>query len=144
MRIGIRLAISTLVLTSILVSVGAVHALWWNTAEANSRELAATINGQIVAAVEKEIAALDTAARSAHSAIRTLFFQNVLDAHEADKREFVFLSQLQAQPAVSWIAFGLPEGTFAAAHCATTPGTAIAGVTITARSTGSGTAAIER
>jgi len=116
MRIGIRLAISTLVLASILVSVGAVHALWWNTAEANSRELAATINGQIAAAVEKEIAALDSAARSAHSAIRTLFFQNVLDAHEADKREFVFLSQLQAQPAVSWIAFGLPDGTFAAAH----------------------------
>src|SRR5262245_21772859 len=116
MRIGIRLAVSALVLASILISVGAVHALWWSTAEANSRELATTINSQIVAAVEKEIAALDSAARSAHSSIRTLFFQNVLEAHEADKREFVFLSQLQAQPAVSWIAFGLPDGTFAAAH----------------------------
>ena len=73
MRIGIRLAISALVLASILISVGAVHALWWRTAEANSRELASTINQQIVAAVEKEIAALDTAARSAHAAIRTLF-----------------------------------------------------------------------
>src|SRR2546421_5193274 len=92
MRIGIRFAISTLVLASILVSVAAVHALWWRTAEANSRELAATINGQIVAAVEKEIAALDSAARAAHSSIRTLFFQNVLEAREADKREFVFLS----------------------------------------------------
>src|SRR5262249_10957240 len=98
MRIGIRLAISALVLASILVSVGAVHALWWRTAEANSRELASTINRQIVAAVEKEIAALDTAARSAHSAIRTLFFQNVLEVREADKRQFVFLSQLQSQP----------------------------------------------
>jgi adenylate cyclase len=116
MRIGIRLAVSALVLASILISVGAVHALWWSTAEANSRELATTINGQIVAAVEKELVAIDTAARSAHSSIRTLFFQNVLEAHEADKREFVFLSQLQAQPAVSWIAFGLPDGTFAAAH----------------------------
>jgi adenylate cyclase len=116
MRIGIRLAISALVLASILVSVGAVHALWWRTAEANSRELASTINQQIVAAVEKEIAALDTAARSAHSAIRTLFFQNVLEVREADKREFVFLSQLQSQPALSWVAFGLPDGTFSAAH----------------------------
>src|SRR5229473_3611095 len=116
MRIGIRLAISALVLASILISVGAVHALWWRTAEANSRELASTINQQIVAAVEKEIAALDTAARSAHSAIRTLFFQNVLETREADKREFVFLSQLQSQPALSWVAFGLPDGTFSAAH----------------------------
>jgi adenylate cyclase len=116
MRIGVRLAISALVLASILVSVGAVHGLWWRTAEANSRELASTINQQIVAAVEKEIAALDTAARSAHSAIRTLFFQNVLETREADKREFVFLSQLQSQPALSWVAFGLPDGTFSAAH----------------------------
>src|SRR5713226_3616300 len=116
MRIGVRLAISALVLASILVSVGAVHGLWWRTAEANSRELASTINQQIVAAVEKEIAALDTAARSAHSAIRTLFFQNVLEVREADKREFVFLSQLQSQPALSWVAFGLPDGTFSAAH----------------------------
>ncbi len=104
MRIGIRLAISALVLASILISVGAVHALWWRTAEANSRELASTINQQIVAAVEKEIA------------IRTLFFQNVLETREADKREFVFLSQLQSQPALSWVAFGLPDGTFSAAH----------------------------
>jgi adenylate cyclase len=116
MRIGVRLAISALVLASILVSVGAVHGLWWRTAEANSRELASTINQQIVAAVEKEIAALDTAARSAHAAIRTLFFQNVLEVREADKREFVFLSQLQSQPALSWVAFGLPDGTFSAAH----------------------------
>jgi adenylate cyclase len=116
MRIGVRLAISALVLASILVSVGAVHGLWWRTAEANSRELASTINQQIVAAVEKEIAALDTAARSAHAAIRTLFFQNVLETREADKREFVFLSQLQSQPALSWVAFGLPDGTFSAAH----------------------------
>src|SRR5713226_4606680 len=79
MRIGVRLAISALVLASILVSVGAVHGLWWRTAEANSRELASTINGQIVSAVEKEIAALDT-------------------------------------PALSGVAFGLPDGTFSAAH----------------------------
>jgi adenylate cyclase len=116
MRIGVRLAISALVLASILVSVGAVHALWWRTAEANSRELASTINRQIVSAVEKEIAALDTAARAAHAAIRTLFFQSVLETREADKREFVFLSQLQSQPALSWVAFGLPDGTFSAAH----------------------------
>jgi hypothetical protein len=53
MRIGIRLAISGLVLGFILISAAAVHVLWWRTAAANSRLLAATINEQIVAAVEK-------------------------------------------------------------------------------------------
>jgi adenylate cyclase len=116
MRVGIRLAISTLVLGSILVSAAGVHALWWRTAAANSRLLAATINRQIVTTVEKEIAAIDTEARSAHAAIRTLFYQHVLETREADKREFVFLAQLQAHPTLSWIAFGWPDGSFFAAH----------------------------
>jgi hypothetical protein len=90
--------------------------LWWRTAAANSRLLASTINQQIVATVEKEIAAIDTEARSAHAAIRTLFYQHVLETREADKREFVFLAQLQAHPTLSWIAFGWPDGSFFAAH----------------------------
>ena len=32
------------------------------------------------------------------------------------KREFAFLSQLQAQPTISWIAFGWPDGSFFAGH----------------------------
>jgi adenylate cyclase len=116
MRIGIRLAISSLVLASIIVSAVGVHLLWWRTAEANSRTLADTINRQIVATVEKELATITNEARAAHTAMRTLFVQHVLETREADKREFVFLSQLQSQPNISWVAFGWPDGTFFAAH----------------------------
>ena len=116
MRIGIRLAISALVLTSILVSAIGVHLLWWRTAEMNSHALAATIDEQIVAAVQKELSTITTEARAAHTAIRTLFVQNVLETREADKREFVFLSQLQSQQNISWVAFGWPDGDFFAAH----------------------------
>src|SRR5579863_8094320 len=116
MRIGIRLAISGLVLASIIVSAIGVHVLWWQTAEANSHTLAATINAQIVSAVQKELTAITTQARAAHTAIRTLFLQNVLETREADKREFVFLSQLQSQQSISWVAFGWPNGDFFAAH----------------------------
>src|SRR5216684_2518360 len=106
MRTGIRLAISALVLASIMVSAIGVHVLWWRTAEANSHALADTIDGQIVSAVEKELATITTEARAAHTAIRTLFVQHVLETREADKREFVFLSQLQSQQNISWVAFG--------------------------------------
>jgi adenylate cyclase len=116
MRIGIRLAVTGLVLASIVISAIGVHLLWWRTAEENSHALAATINEQIVSAVEKELDTITTQARAAHTAIRTLFVQNVLQTREADKREFVFLSQLQAQPAISWVAFGWPDGAFFAAH----------------------------
>ena len=116
MRIGIRLAISGLVLASIIASAVGVHLLWWRTAEANSHKLAETIDEQIVSAVEKELATITTEARAAHTAVRTLFVQNVLGTREADKREFVFLSQLQSQQNISWVAFGWPNGDFFAAH----------------------------
>ncbi len=116
MRIGIRLALSLFVLGSILVAAGAVHALWSRTAEANSRELVDTINTQIVSTVEKEIEQIAAQARAAHAAIRTLFYQNVLDTREADKREFVFLSELQSQSSLSRIVFGWPNGDFFSAR----------------------------
>jgi adenylate cyclase len=116
MRIGIRLTISGLVLASIMVSAIGVHLLWWRAAEASSHTLADTINEQIVSAVEKQLTTITSEARAAHTAIRTLFVQHVLETREADKREFVFLSQLQAQPNISWVAFGWPDGAFFAAH----------------------------
>jgi len=114
--VSIRLAVSALVLTAILLTAAASSLLWWRTAETISRQLASTINEQIVAAVRKEVSAIVDEARAAHTAIRTLFLQNVLDTREADKREFVFLSQLQSQATISWVAFGWPDGSFFAAH----------------------------
>jgi adenylate cyclase len=116
LTVSIRLAISALVLAAILLTAGLSSLVWWRTAEATSRQLAATINEQIVAAVRKEVSAIVDEARAAHTAIRTLFLQNVLDTREADKREFVFLSQLQSQATISWVAFGWPDGSFFAAH----------------------------
>jgi adenylate cyclase len=116
LTVSIHLAVSALVLTVILLTAALSSLLWWRTAEATSRQLAATINEQIVAAVRKEVSAIVDEARAAHTAIRTLFLQNVLDTREADKREFVFLSQLQSQATISWVAFGWPDGAFFAAH----------------------------
>lgn len=116
MQISIRLVISALVLAAILLTAAMSSLLWWRTADTVSRQLASTINEQIVAAVRKEVSAIVDEARSAFTAIRTLFLQNVLETREADKREFVFLSQLQSQPDISWVAFGWPDGSFFAAH----------------------------
>jgi adenylate cyclase len=116
LRIGIRGAISGLVLASIVVSAVGVHLLWWRTAEQTSRTLANTINEQIVSAVGDELQSITTEALSARTAVRTLFQQGVLDTSEANKRKFAFLSQLLAQPTISSVAFGWPDGSFSAAH----------------------------
>ena len=116
LTVGIGLAVSGLVLMAILLTAAVSSLVWWRTAKAVSQRLASTINEQIVAAVRKEVSAIVDGARAAHTAIRTLFLQNVLDTREADKREFVFLSQLQSQATRSWPAFGWPDGSFFAAH----------------------------
>src|SRR3954463_2044882 len=116
MRIGIRGAISGLVLTSIVISAVGVHLLWWRTASQVSQTLADTINDQIVSAVGDQLQSVTTEARSASIAVRALLTEKVLDIDDAKRRKFVFLSQLQAQPTISWVAFGKPDGSFFAAH----------------------------
>ena len=64
-RIGIRLAVSGLVLASTVITAVGVHLLWWRTAEANSHTLAATINEYIVSAVEKVLDSITKKARAA-------------------------------------------------------------------------------
>jgi adenylate cyclase len=116
MRIGVRFAVSGLVLTSIIVSAAGVHLLWWRGAQQVSQTLANTINDQIVSAVGDEMQSITSEARSAFAAVRTLLIEKVIDTSDASKRQFVFLSQLQAQPTISWVAFGFPDGSFSAAH----------------------------
>jgi adenylate cyclase len=116
MRIGIRLAVSILVLAFIVISGVGVHLLWWRTAEATSQTLATTINEQIVSSVSDELQSITTEARSAFTATRTLIIRHVVDIRYQNKREFVFLSQLQSQPTISWVIFGSPDGAFSGAH----------------------------
>ncbi|MBN8980959.1 MAG: adenylate/guanylate cyclase domain-containing protein [Rhizobiales bacterium] len=116
MRIGIRLAVSILVLTFIIVSAAGVHFLWWRTAEASSQTLASTIDEQIVSSVGDELQSITTEAKSAFTAVRTLLVRHVLDIRESNKLEFVFLSQLQSQPTISWVVLGRPDGAFLGAH----------------------------
>src|SRR5258708_5040853 len=116
MRIGVRTAISALVLTSIMVSAVGVHLLWWRTAQRVSQTLADTINDQIVSAVGDELQSITTEARSSMLAVRTLLAGKVFEARDAEKREFVFKSQLLSQSTISWVAFGWPDGSFFAGH----------------------------
>ena len=116
MRLGIRTAISALVLTSIVVSAVGVHLLWWRTAGQISQTLASTINDQIVSAVGDELQSVTTEARSSMLAVRTLLAEKVFEPRDARKREVVFRSQLLSQPTISWVAFGWPDGSLFAGH----------------------------
>jgi len=112
MRIGIRSAISALVLTSIVVSAVGVHLLWWRTAQRVSQTLADNINDQIKSAVLDQLQSITAEMRSSMQAMRTLLQEKVFDPRDAEKREVVFMSQLRSQQTISWVAFGASDGTF--------------------------------
>ena len=116
MRIGVRLAVSGLVLLSIVVTAFGVHFLWWRTAQETSQTLAKTINEQIASAVSKELFSITIETTSAFIAARALFIRHVVETDDIDKRELMFLSLLQSQPSISWITFGTPNGAMSAAH----------------------------
>lgn len=116
MRVNVGIAVSLLVAFAIGASTFVVHSLWWTTARGNSRMLAAEINSQIADTVRIEVGLTLQSAEAAWAAVRTIFVQNVIETRQADKREFVFLSQLQAQPNISWIMFGWEDGDLFAAH----------------------------
>ena len=86
MRIGIRSAISALVLTSIVVSAVGVHLLWWRTAQQVSQTLADTINDQIVSAVGDELQSITSEARSSMLAVRTLLVEGLRPARRREAR----------------------------------------------------------
>ena len=48
----------------------------------------------------------------ARESLRTIFFQGVIETTDEAKREFTFLSALQSQRNVGWIAFAWPDGDF--------------------------------
>ena len=87
MRIGIRSAISALVLTSIVVSAVGVHLLWWRTAQAGQpdpgrhHQRADRLRGRRRTAVGHH-----RGARSSMIAVRTLLTEKVLDTRDAKAR----------------------------------------------------------
>ena len=116
MLIGIRTALLVLVPAAFALTSGVVDAWWWHTAQSNGRMLAGTLDRQIVEEVKHELTSLIGSAEAAHGAVRTILAHNVVDMREPDKRETIFLAQLHAQPALSWIAFGWPDGSFFSVH----------------------------
>lgn len=116
MLIGIRTALLLLVPAAFALTSGVVDAWWWHTAQSNGRMLAGTMNRQVAEEVKHELSSLIGGAEATHGAIRTILRRNVIDVREADKREAIFLAQLQAQPALSRVAFGWPDGSFFSAH----------------------------
>jgi adenylate cyclase len=103
----------TLLLAGICVLTAAlVHGSWERTSSRNADDLVKEINTRIADTVAGNLQQVLTNASASEEALRTIFFQDVIKITNEAKREFVFLSLLQSQPSISWVAFGWPGDSF--------------------------------
>jgi adenylate cyclase len=111
-RFGIGAALTVLLAGICIVTAALVHGSWKRTSDRNAADLVAEINTRIADTVAGNLQQVLTNATASQEALRTIFFQDVIKIDNEAKREFVFLSLLQSQPSLSWIAFGWPDGHF--------------------------------
>ncbi|HXV25829.1 MAG TPA: adenylate/guanylate cyclase domain-containing protein [Alphaproteobacteria bacterium] len=111
-RVGLRMVLTGLVVAAVLLTAIIVHWSWSRTARDNIVDIAGQLNREIVASVEHELDTLFTNANGVEEALRSILFQGAIAAEDEAKREYVFLSLLRSQPALSWVAFGFPNGNY--------------------------------
>ncbi len=111
-RLTLRVALAGIVVLGVLTTALLIHLSWAHTARQNVSDVATQLNGQIVDSIRGELNDVLSNAQAAEESIRSIFFQGAITPKDEGKREFVFLSILQSQPALSWISFGWPSGDF--------------------------------
>jgi adenylate cyclase len=111
-RLGIGWALTLLLAVICILTAALVHGSWQRTSTKNANALVKEINNRIADTVAGNLQQLLTNASASQEALRTVFFQDVIEITNEAKREFVFLSLLQSQPSISWVAFGWPDGNF--------------------------------
>ncbi|HEX4570872.1 MAG TPA: cache domain-containing protein, partial [Dongiaceae bacterium] len=111
-RVALRTALTLFVLLSVVSTALLIHLSWSFTAHKNVVDVAGQLNGQIADSIGGKLGDIQRNAQATHEAVRSIFIQGAITPQDEGKREFIFLALLQAQPELSWIAFGWPTGEF--------------------------------
>jgi adenylate cyclase len=111
-RLALRTALTLFVLLSVLGTALLIHLSWSYTAAGNVRDVAQQLNAQIANSISGKLSDIRSNAQATEEAARSIFLQGAITPEDEGKREFIFYALLQAQPELSWIAFGWPTGDF--------------------------------
>jgi adenylate cyclase len=111
-KLGLRAALTGLVLLTVIVTAILIHLTWFYAARRNVADVVGQLNRQIVGSVQHEVRGTLNDAWSVQEAVQSIFFQEAIKPTDEAKREFIFLALLRSHPTLSWIALGFPEGAF--------------------------------
>src|ERR1700751_858719 len=111
-KLGLRGALTALVLSTVVLTALLIHLFWSVAARRNVGDVVGQLNRQIVESINHELHGVLDDASSMEEAVRSIFFQGTIKVTDEGKREFVFLALLRSQPSLSWISLGFPDGGF--------------------------------
>src|SRR5437764_2898972 len=111
-KLGLRGALTALVLGTVVLTALLIHLFWSIAARRNVGDVVGQLNRQIVQSIHHELHGVLNDASSMEEAVRSIFFQGTIKVTDEGKREFVFLALLRSQPSLSWISLGFPDGGF--------------------------------
>jgi adenylate cyclase len=111
-KLGLRTALTGLVLLTVAVTAILIHLTWFYAARRNVADVVGQLNRQIVGSVQHEVRGTLNDAWSVQEAVQSIFFQEAIEPTDEAKREFIFLALLRSHPTLSWIALGFPDGAF--------------------------------
>src|SRR5215831_7823524 len=111
-KLGLRGALTALVLATVTLTALLIHLFWSYAARHDVADVVGQLNRQIIESVHHELRDVLDDASAMQEAVRSIFFQGTIKTTDEAKREFVFLALLRSQPSLSWISLGFPDGGF--------------------------------
>lgn len=108
---GAIVAIIIVVLVSLAIYIPARH-----IARQNVEEVARQLNVEIITGIRKEMRNLFERTEAVEQVIYELFSRQVIDIDNKSDRDQFYLALLRANPHMSWISFGYPNGDFFGAN----------------------------
>ncbi|MGH6934456.1 MAG: adenylate/guanylate cyclase domain-containing protein [Dongiaceae bacterium] len=115
-KLGLKLVLACLILTAVGSTAVSIHLLWARIARDNVADVAGQLNAQIIGSIKTELLGVRDQAVKAQQAVASVFANGTIDPDDESKRDFMFLALLRAQPSVSWVSFGSPDGNFSGAR----------------------------
>ncbi len=105
-HISLRTALAAGAILAVAATAALVHVPWALTSRDNIAELRERLNGEVIDSIASRVEALLAEATAAQRVVLVNLAEGTVDIEDERNREFLFLSVLDANPAISSIEFG--------------------------------------
>jgi len=111
-RFGLKVVVTGLVLTTVVLTALLIHFLWAISARENVADVARQLDQQFVASIQHELHGVLDQAVAVQKAVASIFSNGTIAPEDESRRDFIFLALLRPQSSLSWISLGTPDGAF--------------------------------